>query len=106
MPLAPPLQGLGPTLLALALLVLALLLRYLAASLLSNILASLQPDPPSQWRVLRPEGLEAEVASFFPQCLQAGPRVCSLLQKPHTIRVAQAASWPSGVASSWHKSQG
>jgi hypothetical protein len=92
LPLVVPLQGLGPTLLAFALFVLALLLRYFAASLLSNALVSLQPDPPSQCRVLRPEGLEADVASFLPQCLQAGARGCSLLQKPQTMRVAQAAS--------------
>lgn len=105
-PLLAPLHGLGPTLLPLALFVLALLLRYFAASRLSNILASRQPAPPSQWRVLRPLGLLAEVASFLPQCLQAGPSGCSRLQKPQTMRVAQAASWPSAEASSWQRSQG
>jgi hypothetical protein len=91
---------LGPTLLAFALFVFALLLRYFAASRLSSIFESRQPAPPSQWRVLRPDGLLADVASFLPQCLQAGARGCSRLQKPQTMRLAQAASWPSAAASS------
>lgn len=41
---------------------------------------SLQPWPPSQNRVLRPDGLEALEASFLPHALQLSASACSALQ--------------------------
>lgn len=42
--------------------------------------ASLQPAPPSQKRVLRPEGLAAEVARRLPHAAQRSATACSALQ--------------------------